>query len=233
MELSKFGFLISLFGVLLVGYSNAQTPVCNLQVDIFELSADKPAKSVKGVKIVLIDSATAKAIKSSASAESLLFPEISSGRYKIEAIKDGYQRRIKEIEIKCRTVDEILTISKVLYLQKGDAKEVTKFGSTAYNVPSSNQQYVAADESILNGGALILVSPKYPAAARAVRATGAVNIQVTLDEDGEVVSANAVSGHPLLRQAAERAAIDSRFAPTILDGQPVIVTGIIVYNFVP
>jgi len=44
---------------------------------------------------------------------------------------------------------------------------------------------------------------------------------------------SAVSGHPLLRQAAERAAIESRFAPTMLEGQPVKITGIMVYNFVP
>ena len=46
--------------------------------------------------------------------------------------------------------------------------------------------------------------------------------------------ANAVSGHPLLRQAAEKAAKESRFAPQqYLQGQIVRITGIIVYNFVP
>ncbi len=75
--------------------------------------------------------------------------------------------------------------------------------------------------------------PPYPAAARAVRASGAVNVQVTINESGSVVSASAVSGHPLLRQAAEQAARGARFAPTLLSGQPVSVTGVIVYNFVP
>jgi protein TonB len=86
---------------------------------------------------------------------------------------------------------------------------------------------------VLNGKATSLPKPPYPAAARAVRASGAVNVQVTISESGSVVSASAVSGHPLLRQAAESAARSARFAPTLLSGQPVSVTGVIVYNFVP
>ncbi len=86
---------------------------------------------------------------------------------------------------------------------------------------------------VVNGKATNLVKPEYPAAARAVQASGAVNVQVTIDEQGNVISASAVSGHPLLRAAAVKAARESKFAPTRLSGQLVKVTGIIVYNFVP
>ena len=86
---------------------------------------------------------------------------------------------------------------------------------------------------VINGKAINLVKPAYPAAARAVRASGAVNVQVTIDEQGNVISAAAVSGHPLLRAAAVKAARESKFPPTLLSGQPVKVTGVIVYNFVP
>ena len=78
-----------------------------------------------------------------------------------------------------------------------------------------------------------LGKPKYPAAARAVRATGVVQVQVLTDEKGNVYSAEAVSGHPLLRGAAENAACDSRFFPTHLSGKPVKVSMILTYNFVP
>ena len=88
-------------------------------------------------------------------------------------------------------------------------------------------------KGVVNGSALSLPKPPYPAAARAVRASGAVNVQVLIDENGSVVSANAVSGHPLLRQAAEQAARGARFKPTLLSGQAVKVNGVIVYNFVP
>ena len=85
---------------------------------------------------------------------------------------------------------------------------------------------------VINGKAINLVKPPYPPAAKAVRAAGAVNVQVSIDVNGNVTSATAVSGHPLLRQAAEQAARASKFTPTVLSGQPVPVTGIIVYNFV-
>jgi protein TonB len=86
---------------------------------------------------------------------------------------------------------------------------------------------------VLNGKATSLPKPPYPPAARAVRASGAVTVQVLIDESGSVVSATAVSGHPLLRAAAVQAARSARFSPTQLSGQPVIVSGVITFNFVP
>jgi periplasmic protein TonB len=86
---------------------------------------------------------------------------------------------------------------------------------------------------VLNGKATSLPKPPYPPAARAVRAAGAVSVQVLIDESGNVVSASAVSGHPLLRAAAVQAARSARFSPTQLSGQPVKVSGVITYNFVP
>ncbi len=219
-----------LLGGLFGNSSNAQTPVCNLRFDVFEFSGNE---SVKDIKAVLTDLLTKKTIEFS-DPKLLLFSDITSGKYKIEIIKDGYERRIKEFELKCRTVDEVLTISKSLYLQKGDVKKVTEFGSTGYVAKGNNEEYkVQSDGLAINHNALNLAKPKYPAAALAVRATGTVNVQVTIDEDGEIVKAEAISGHPLLRYAAERAAMESRFAPTLLNWQPVQITGIIVYNFVP
>lgn len=86
---------------------------------------------------------------------------------------------------------------------------------------------------VVNGKATSLPKPPYPAAARAVRAAGSVSVQVLIDESGRVVSASAASGHPLLQQAAVAAARQARFSPTVLSGQPVKVSGIITYNFVP
>lgn len=88
-------------------------------------------------------------------------------------------------------------------------------------------------KGVINGSATSLPKPPYPPAAKAVRASGAVNVQVLIDESGNVVSASAVSGHPLLRQAAVQAARGAKFKPTLLSGQPVKVNGVIVYNFVP
>lgn len=86
---------------------------------------------------------------------------------------------------------------------------------------------------VLNGKAQSLPKPPYPPAARAVRASGTVSIQVLIDENGEVFSAQAVSGHPLLRAASTIAACGARFSPTMLEASPVKVSGIITYNYVP
>src|SRR5690349_4878400 len=85
---------------------------------------------------------------------------------------------------------------------------------------------------VLNGKAVRLVQPPYPAIARSAHAAGQVRVQITVDDNGNVVSAAAVSGHPLLQGAAVAAARQSKFTPTKLSGMPVKVTGVIIYNFV-
>jgi periplasmic protein TonB len=85
---------------------------------------------------------------------------------------------------------------------------------------------------VLNGKAISLPKPAYPAIARQAHASGTVVVQVTIDENGAVISARAVSGHPLLQAVAVGAARGARFSPTKLSGQPVKVTGVITYNFV-
>lgn len=85
---------------------------------------------------------------------------------------------------------------------------------------------------VLNGKAIKKPQPKYPFEAKSVRAQGTVVVQIVVDEDGNVASAQAVSGHQLLRGAGEEAARKAKFEPTTLCGKPVKVSGVITYNFV-
>ncbi len=84
---------------------------------------------------------------------------------------------------------------------------------------------------VLNGKAISKPAPSYPAIAKQARASGSVTVQITVDEGGRVVSASAVSGHPLLQQAAVSAVRNWRFSPTLLSGQPVKVTGQVIVTF--
>ena len=84
---------------------------------------------------------------------------------------------------------------------------------------------------VINGIAKDLPKPLYPPPAKALNIQGKVDVAVTIDEDGKVISAHAVSGHLLLRPAAEKAAWSAKFTPTLLSNVPVKVTGVIVYNF--
>ncbi len=84
---------------------------------------------------------------------------------------------------------------------------------------------------VLNGRALSLPPPAYPDTARRMRAEGTVSVEVVIDVNGRVISAKATGGPAVLRDAAERAAMQARFTPSLLSGQPVKMTGIINYNF--
>lgn len=85
---------------------------------------------------------------------------------------------------------------------------------------------------IMNSRAVNLVKPAYPPNAKQVNATGQVNVQISVDEDGNVLSAKAVTGHPLLRPAAENAARQSRFNPVKINDKAVKALGVVVYNFI-
>ena len=84
----------------------------------------------------------------------------------------------------------------------------------------------------LNSRAVSLPKPAYPPAARQMNAAGQVPVQVLVDEGGNVLSARATNGHPLLRQAAEAAARQSKFNPVKVNGKNVQAIGTVVYNFV-
>lgn len=84
---------------------------------------------------------------------------------------------------------------------------------------------------VVNGKATFLPKPPYPVPAKLIGAEGTVSVQITIDLDGSVISSRAVSGHPLLKKAAEDAARRAKFSPTYLSNVPVKATGIIAYNF--
>jgi len=85
--------------------------------------------------------------------------------------------------------------------------------------------------SMIASKAVSLPKPDYPAIARQARVQGPVNVQILVDENGKVISAQAVKGNGMLTRAAEEAARRARFTPTMLNDQPVKVQGVITYNF--
>ena len=106
-------------------------------------------------------------------------------------------------------------------------------GSLIYDFAATPRPFAASDWGIMNGKASSLPKPLYPDAAKASRASGNVVVRVLVDESGKVIAATAISGHPLLRAVSVEAARGAKFAPTMLSGKPVKVTGMVIYNFVP
>jgi protein TonB len=86
--------------------------------------------------------------------------------------------------------------------------------------------------TVLASKAISLPQPQYPQLAKQIHVEGTVAVQILVGENGKVISAQAVSGHPMLTRAAADAALRALFTPTLLNGQPVKVQGVITYNFV-
>jgi len=86
-------------------------------------------------------------------------------------------------------------------------------------------------KGVITGLAIYLPRPVYTELAKRARVQGSVSVQVLIDETGRVVSAKALSGSPFLTVEAQKAAMQARFAPTLLSNQPVKVSGVITYNF--
>ncbi|MBA3321409.1 MAG: TonB family protein [Pyrinomonadaceae bacterium] len=75
------------------------------------------------------------------------------------------------------------------------------------------------------------VNPPYPPTARSARAFGKVTVYLQLDETGAIASVRRTDGPELLRRVAEDAARRWKFRPTVINGQPVRVSGYVSFNF--
>ncbi|MEP7149167.1 MAG: TonB family protein [Acidobacteriota bacterium] len=74
-------------------------------------------------------------------------------------------------------------------------------------------------------------APVYPSAARSMRTTGVVKVEVTVSETGEVDEVHKTSGPMILQAAAKDAIRKWRFKPFVRDGQPVKAIGFVNFNF--
>ena len=90
---------------------------------------------------------------------------------------------------------------------------------------------VRQSPGIVSGVAVKKVDPVYPKAAREALQTGVVAVEITINEQGNVTSARALSGPALLRNAAVLAARAWKFKPSSLGGVPVTTTSTITFNF--
>jgi len=134
------------------------------------------------------------------------------------AIKDG------------KAVEKNIVLDITLENPKLKAKAAAE--QDASNDALAKPEPEGVNGGVLNGKAKYLVRPSYPYEAKENRDSGAVAIEVVIDEKGRVIRAAAASGPQNLWFAARTAACNSVFTPTLLKGTPVTVTGIITYNFV-
>jgi protein TonB len=98
-------------------------------------------------------------------------------------------------------------------------------------VKDNSVSVIRRSEGVIRGNTVFQAKPDYPTLARNAHIQGDVVIDITISEDGSVISAKVVSGHPLLAQSALNAARQWRFNPTMLNSSPVKVQGMLTFRF--
>jgi TonB family protein len=103
--------------------------------------------------------------------------------------------------------------------------------SASPSVPKPTLATVRISQGVSQGLLIKRVQPKYPPAALAVRTQGAVQIQATINKEGNVTNLKVLSGDPVLARAALEAVRQWRYKPYYLDGNPVEIETQITVNF--
>ena len=237
-------FLIIILFIVFAFSAFAQTTSCNLQLDVYKFqdNVETDPQEIKKVSALLQKDNSKTTVKSVLQSEKPYFENLPAGNYNTIISMNGYKVTTKEINLDCSSANETNTVSEILFLWEGNTKERVKMnGGTFVAVGEKSDQSKELlpsndskpeEKGEVTGKAAYLPQPAYPPAARAVKATGVVQVEVLINELGTVVYAKAINGHPLLRTAAVKAAKEAKFRQTRLKGIPIKIIGIINYNFV-
>lgn len=122
---------------------------------------------------------------------------------------------------------------KVRYLDFAESRATLKVTEIGENDEPGSAGGIAKpiDGGALDSKASSKPKPVVSEEMKRLKATGRVTVRVLVDENGKVVTAVALNGVAVLREAAEAAARQATFAPTVQDGITVRVTGTLTYDF--
>jgi TonB family protein len=95
----------------------------------------------------------------------------------------------------------------------------------------TTQGFVVSREGVLTGEAILKVQPPYPPEAKYKRISGSISVKIEINEIGIVTDAKIICGGGILAAVSHETALMWRFKPTIINGQPVKVRGILTFNF--
>ena len=109
----------------------------------------------------------------------------------------------------------------------------TPGSSESQPAPIRKVETKAVTEEVLRSAAISLPEPEYPSGVELTGRRSRVEVQMIIDEKGDVIAAKSVSGEAVFYSAAEAAALKAHFSPTILSPDPARVFGVISYNFTP
>jgi TonB family protein len=84
---------------------------------------------------------------------------------------------------------------------------------------------------VMEGNLLKRVEPEYPAFARKAQIHGEVRLQAVVSKTGVIKNLRAISGHPILIQAALDAVKQWQYKPFLLNGEPAEAEGVVIVAF--
>ncbi|MFN7946048.1 MAG: TonB family protein [Blastocatellia bacterium] len=115
--------------------------------------------------------------------------------------------------------------------KNAEAEQYETRARTMYAAMNARPATVPVSGGILQGMAILRRQPEYPLSAKQSHVQGMVQVLIEVDEAGIVTSAKAVRGPSELYLTSEQAARQWRFRPTLLEGRPVKVSGVLTFNF--
>ena len=255
-------FLVLAFCALTTPTASAQPWNCVLALDVATTNTKFETRPINDARATALNTGSHKSMPAVLMSGQPVFSNLIDGRYRITVTRPGFKRAVQPVTFKCERMNgqatmridlergsvRQLVIARSLSINasetsrlppvirgvanKNDLDRTERVAKQVPPPPPPNVPRAPVSGGVLNGKALVLPRPPYPPIARQAHASGTVVVQVTIDEEGNIISAHAVSGHPLLQGACVQAARNAKFSPTKLAGQPVKVTGVITYNFV-
>ena len=246
-------------GVFNCTEASAQSNTCSLTLNVTSVDKDGQSKQVRNARAVAVRKNGRRNFAAVLVSGSPQFPRLRDGAYRLTITKRGFRRAVQDVNFMCgamnaegtaeirlepgslgRTMAAAPQFVSAGIVRKGVTTLIgTSDPSATYDSSAKNDEAIPLAlpkapimGGVLNGKALVLSKPIYPLIARQAHASGTVTVQVVIDEEGNVMSAHAIAGHPLLRAVSVEAARSSKFSPTKLSGQAVKVAGVITYNFV-
>ncbi len=118
-----------------------------------------------------------------------------------------------------------------LAVSSADDSTVSGLMTASPNLPKPSLATLKISQGVSQGLLIKRVQPKYPPAALATHAQGAVQIDATINKEGNVTNLKVLSGDPVLAKAALDAVRQWRYKPYYLDGEPVEIETQITINF--
>lgn len=216
-NLSKLCLLLSLMAMTSLS-AFAQGTICNVEVKFENTDSKENTENVE-VQIIHLDKQII--YRRNLLQVGNLYENVTSGNLIVSVFRNtsilDAQIITNRINLDCSKVDK--TGLKTIYVSLPTEKS-----------NSANESKIDKSK-VVHGDAIHLGKPSYPKSARAANVTGSVNVRVIIDREGYIIFAKAATGHPLLKNASEDAAVKSKYTPTLYEDQPVEVSGIIIYNF--